>query len=197
MPFPDRRRGARAHDPFAASRNRILKTARYMVVYPITYVTLTLPLAAARVSVMAGQNPPAIFFPIAGTMMACCGVVDVILYLSTRKALVKSSVGSRGGDNENLTRFRSRDSMPTRRGDSMLLSGISRGTSRADGRIMVEREVVMIEGPKNSQVTVREEAKETEEEREGLESETGSLSKRSDSLRSLVGRGEGDGRVRR
>jgi len=127
--------------------------------------------------------------------MACCGVVDVILYLSTRKALVKSSVGVRGmNDNENLTRFRSTDSMAARRrGDSMLLGGMSRGTSygQAGGTIMVEREVVMSEGPKNSQVSVRREA-DSEEEREPIESRAASL--RSDSLRSLVGNKEERGR---
>lgn len=118
--------------------------------------------------------------------MACCGVVDVILYLSTRKALVKSSVGIRGGnDNENLTRFRSRDSTARRRGESMMMGGLGRSASQAEGRIMVEREVVMSEGPKNSQVSVKKQRESVEER---SESRAGSM--RSDSLRSLVGKKE-------
>ncbi|KAG9238198.1 G protein-coupled glucose receptor regulating Gpa2-domain-containing protein [Amylocarpus encephaloides] len=80
-------------DGFTISRQRILRTARYMVVYPFAYVTLTLPLAAGRVSSMAGRTPPLIFFCIAGAMMASCGFLDVALYIYTRKALVRSSIG--------------------------------------------------------------------------------------------------------
>ncbi|KAH9203188.1 G protein-coupled glucose receptor regulating Gpa2-domain-containing protein, partial [Leptodontidium sp. 2 PMI_412] len=75
----------------AALSQRILRTARYMVVYPFAYMFLTLPLATGRISSMAGKRPPLVFFPIAGTLMASCGIIDVILYLTTRKALVRSS----------------------------------------------------------------------------------------------------------
>lgn len=97
------------HDTFAVSRQRILRTARYMVVYPFAYVFLTLPLAAGRVSSMAGKRPPLVFFPVAGTLMASCGIIDVVLYLTTRKALVRSSVGAKGSGN-GLTRFRTNES---------------------------------------------------------------------------------------
>ena len=70
-----------------------MRTARYMVVYPFAYVALTLPLASGRVASMAGHDPPLAFFPAAGTLMACCGITDVLLYIWTRKALLKSSVG--------------------------------------------------------------------------------------------------------
>ncbi|KAG4416016.1 hypothetical protein IFR04_010841 [Cadophora malorum] len=98
-------------DTFAVSRHRILRTARYMVVYPFAYVFLTLPLATGRISSMAGKRPPLVFFPIAGTLMASCGIIDVILYLTTRKALVRSSVGAKGqGHSTGLTRFRTNES---------------------------------------------------------------------------------------
>ncbi len=79
-------------DPFAKSRQRIMKTARYMVVYPIAYIALTLPLAAGRVSSMAGRVPSIMYFPVAGALMASCGFVDVMLYIYTRKALIQSMV---------------------------------------------------------------------------------------------------------
>ncbi|CZT44697.1 uncharacterized protein RSE6_04903 [Rhynchosporium secalis] len=85
-----------ANDSFAASRQRIMRTARYMVVYPFAYVCLTLPLATGRISSMAGRQPPLVFFPIAGTLMASCGIIDVVLYLTTRKALVRGSLGVKG-----------------------------------------------------------------------------------------------------
>lgn len=85
-------------------RNRILKIARYMVAYPVAYIILTLPLAVARISTMANKPPPASFYPIAGSLMASCGVVDVVLYLSTRKALIMSSLDP-GDSAGSLSRF--------------------------------------------------------------------------------------------
>lgn len=87
--------GPPTHDPFTASRNRLLRTARYMVVYPFAYVALSLPLAAGRVSTMAGRSPPLAYYCVAGTLMATCGLADVLLYLTTRRAIIRSEVGIR------------------------------------------------------------------------------------------------------
>jgi hypothetical protein len=104
-----------------------------MVVYPFAYVALTLPLAAARVSSMAGKTPPLVFFPVAGSLMACCGIIDVIIYISTRKALVKSSVGMKGSkfsENENaLRRFKSGEERA--RAQSIRMNGLGRINSDA------------------------------------------------------------------
>ncbi|KAH9210207.1 G protein-coupled glucose receptor regulating Gpa2-domain-containing protein [Leptodontidium sp. 2 PMI_412] len=102
-------RGRLANSSKLQNAALILRTARYMVVYPFAYVFLTLPLAAGRVSSMAGKRPPLVFFPVAGTLMASCGIIDVVLYLTTRKALVRSSVGAKGSGN-GLTRFRTNES---------------------------------------------------------------------------------------
>ncbi|KAH8679693.1 G protein-coupled glucose receptor regulating Gpa2-domain-containing protein [Tricladium varicosporioides] len=75
------------NDTFAASRQRILQTARYMVLYPVAYVILTLPLASARVAAMAGCKPPVPVYILAGAMMTSCGWVDALLYFTTRKIL--------------------------------------------------------------------------------------------------------------
>lgn len=157
------------HGTFAVSRQRILRTARYMVVYPFAYVFLTLPLATGRISSMAGKRPPLAFFPIAGTMMASCGIIDVILYLTTRKALVKSSVGAKGSSS-GLTRSQTNESTRTvARGQSFMLGGlrdeeeddrISVGNGAPlGGTIVVSKSVVMsadsYEGPGRSQRSQR------------------------------------------
>jgi hypothetical protein len=64
-----------------------------MIAYPLVYVALTLPLAAGRVSAMLGNSPSVTYYCVSGAMMASCGVIDVLLYISTRKALLKTSVG--------------------------------------------------------------------------------------------------------
>ncbi|KAL2060702.1 hypothetical protein VTL71DRAFT_9343 [Oculimacula yallundae] len=146
-----------AHDTFAASRHRILRTARYMVVYPFAYVFLTLPLATGRIASMAGRRPPSVFFPIAGTLMASCGIIDVVLYLTTRKALVRSSVGDRGSSSGH-SRFRT-DDLTRRgtRGHSFRLGGL-RDEEEEDqipvgngaplgGTIVVSKSIVMSADP--------------------------------------------------
>ena len=116
-----------ATDPFAASRQRIAKTARYMVVYPFAYVALTLPLAAGRVSSMTGKTPPLVYFPIAGALMASCGFIDVILYITTRKALVRSSVGmkSSGVIENGLSKFRTREPRKKDARNSIPMDGLN------------------------------------------------------------------------
>jgi hypothetical protein len=150
-----------ARDPFAVSRHRILRTARYMVVYPFAYVALTLPLAAGRVSAMTHKNPPLMFYCVAGALMSSCGVIDVALYIYTRKGLVKSSIGLKvpqlNGDR--LTRFRTVDSRRSGRAgegaQNIRMSGIAHvdldddGTSKehamAKGAIIVSKSVTRSE----------------------------------------------------
>lgn len=86
-------------DPFTNSRKKLQRTARTMVVYPVAYIILTLPLAIGRVAAMAGKELSLVYFCVAGTMMATCGVMDVLLYLSTRKAIIKSELGGRLSNN--------------------------------------------------------------------------------------------------
>ncbi|TVY81247.1 hypothetical protein LSUE1_G006811 [Lachnellula suecica] len=133
-------------NPFAVSRHRILRTARYMVVYPFAYMALTLPLASGRVWAMARKNPPSLmFYCAAGTLMASCGVVDVVLYIYTRKALVKSSIGLKiqNPTRDALTRFRTADS---RRGGAdtqmMRMSGVKDAIVDDDGSNM-EQDVAL------------------------------------------------------
>lgn len=93
------------NDPFAASQKRILRTARYMVLYPIAYVALTLPLASARLAAMTGHNPPVPIYILAGCMMTSCGWMDVVLYTTTRKILVSTKNSNKEAPNQ-LQAFR-------------------------------------------------------------------------------------------
>jgi len=144
---------------------------------------------------MAGKTPPLVFFPVAGSLMACCGIIDVIIYISTRRALVKTSVGmkdSKFSENESaLRRFRSGEERERtqsirmngfRRMDSDILStgnGAPVGNKGVGGlgNIVISQTVVM-----NSENSMDLGAGRTTPRREDSRSE------RSDSLRSLVGK---------
>ncbi|PBP22162.1 integral membrane protein [Diplocarpon rosae] len=145
-----------SHNTFAVSRNRIMRTARYMVVYPFAYVFLTLPLAAGRIASMVGRPPPLVFFLVAGTLMASCGIVDVLLYLSTRKALVRSSVGARSPFQIQTNEASRKEA----RSQSFALKGLnddgdhgvasSPSVPRSSGTIVVSKSIFMSADPERS-----------------------------------------------
>ncbi|KAF8251361.1 hypothetical protein K440DRAFT_595976 [Wilcoxina mikolae CBS 423.85] len=66
----------------------IQRIARLMLVYPIAYTCLTLPLAAYRMSALSGKKLNDRFLLFAGVCMTSCGWIDVILYIVTRRTIV-------------------------------------------------------------------------------------------------------------
>lgn len=80
--------GGGGASPGTATINRV---ARLMLVYPIAYTCLTLPLAAYRMLSLAPRHQGRrndTFQLLAGACMASCGWVDVILYFVTRRSIV-------------------------------------------------------------------------------------------------------------
>lgn len=168
--------GQGVHDPFAVSRNRIMRTAGYMVVYPLAYVALTLPLAAGRVSAMAHKTPPLMFYCVAGGLMAACGVVDVALYVYTRKSLVKSSIGTKGNTQQagnRLTKLQTPGSRSMFPGDG--IGRMDGHTKLASDDGMTKDGVILV----SQSVTMSEESYETSD---GVYARAG----RSESMKSLV-----------
>ncbi|KAF2089954.1 hypothetical protein K490DRAFT_17127, partial [Saccharata proteae CBS 121410] len=78
----------------SSTPNKVSQAARYMVVYPIAYVVMTLPLAAGRMATMTGHTLPTTYYCIAGTLMTSCGWLDTALYTLTRRVLVSDQVDS-------------------------------------------------------------------------------------------------------
>ena len=59
-----------------------------MILYPFINVVCTAPLAVGRISALAGNHISLEYFCAAGTMIACNGWLDVLLYASTRAEIV-------------------------------------------------------------------------------------------------------------
>jgi hypothetical protein len=60
-----------------------------MVIYPIAYVALALPLPAGRLAVWSGAKVSLTFYCIGATLMTSCGFIDTVLYTLTRRVLVR------------------------------------------------------------------------------------------------------------
>ena len=62
--------------------------AIYMILYPVVYITVTLPLAAGRIATMAGNKPSLQYLLIGGSFMTSAGWIDCLLYSLTRRAFL-------------------------------------------------------------------------------------------------------------
>jgi hypothetical protein len=84
----------------SSSYAKVDRAAKMMVLYPLAYIVLTLPLSAGRMWSMAHheKNLPDAYQCVAGALLASCGWVDTLLYTLTRKALIN------GGDSNRRTR---------------------------------------------------------------------------------------------
>jgi hypothetical protein len=74
-----------------------------MILYPTIYTICTIPLAAGRIASMAGQTVSLQYFCVAGSMIACNGWLDTILYGLTRRSIVFSE--SAPGDGVGIQTF--------------------------------------------------------------------------------------------
>lgn len=76
----------------SASSEKINRAARFMVLYPIAYIALSLPLPAGRLAVWNGAKVSLTYYCIGATLMTSCGFVDTIMYTLTRRVLA-SEIG--------------------------------------------------------------------------------------------------------
>lgn len=85
----------------SSSYAKVDRAAKMMVLYPLAYIVLTLPLSAGRMWSMAHheKNLPDAYQCMAGALLASCGWVDTLLYTLTRKALIN------GADSNRRNRF--------------------------------------------------------------------------------------------
>ncbi|KAJ5281779.1 hypothetical protein N7478_007151 [Penicillium angulare] len=70
------------------SLHRLNRVVIYMVIYPLVYLVMSLPLAAGRMASENGDSPSKTYFGVAGCLMALSGVVDVTVYTLTRRHLL-------------------------------------------------------------------------------------------------------------
>lgn len=73
---------------------RLKRVIGYMILYPIAYIILSLPLAAGRMAVARGDTLGIPYFCVAGAFISSSGFVDVIMYSLTRRALLSDSESS-------------------------------------------------------------------------------------------------------
>lgn len=76
---------------YTESVRRLNRVVSYMVLYPIVYIVLTLPLSAGRMASVSGHSPSVAYFCVAGALMTLSGFCDTLQYTLTRKSIVLDS----------------------------------------------------------------------------------------------------------
>ena len=71
-----------------APDRRLRKVSLTLLCYPLVYMVFLMPLSIARLQQFAGLNPSLTFTYAACAVFDCQGLVNVILYTSTRKGLI-------------------------------------------------------------------------------------------------------------
>lgn len=103
---------------------RVASAQRYMLLYPVVYVCLTLPLAIARMVTSAGHTVANTYLLAAGGLLCSCGWVDVVVYSLTRNVFVPERsrpLNHDGAASRRLTRTRSsRDDSTARTSDTLM-----------------------------------------------------------------------------
>ncbi|KAJ0426185.1 G protein-coupled glucose receptor regulating Gpa2-domain-containing protein [Aspergillus carlsbadensis] len=77
--------------------HRLNRVVIYMVIYPLAYLLLSLPLAAGRMSSARHVIPSMAYFAVAGSLMALSGLVDAVVYTITRRQLLVDTELSQSG----------------------------------------------------------------------------------------------------
>jgi hypothetical protein len=104
------------------TKRKISLAALYMILYPVVYIIVTLPLAAGRIATMAGNKPSLNYLLVGGCFMTSAGWIDSLLYTFTRRAFLNTT-SSTGIEAESRGQLFGSKSCPNEKNGDMELSG--------------------------------------------------------------------------
>jgi hypothetical protein len=88
---PTNSRTPRPNAPARRTYNRMNKVSVTLLIYPVLYILLTMPISISRIAQFAGQQWGLAFAHFGAALFSCTGFINVLLYTSTRKGLVSWS----------------------------------------------------------------------------------------------------------
>jgi len=78
----------RINNKKTTTQRKMSLATTYMILYPVVYVIVTLPLAAGRIASLAGNPPSRQYLLVGGCFMTSAGWIDCLLYTFTRRAFL-------------------------------------------------------------------------------------------------------------
>jgi hypothetical protein len=70
------------------AERRMKQVSLTLLFYPAAYIAVLMPLSIARLRQFTGQNPSLAFTYTAAALFDCQGIINVLLYTTTRKGLI-------------------------------------------------------------------------------------------------------------
>ncbi|ORY19750.1 G protein-coupled glucose receptor regulating Gpa2-domain-containing protein [Clohesyomyces aquaticus] len=102
--------------------SKLTRATKFMILYPLAYVLLTLPIAVGRMVAMTGTPMPDLFFVVAGTLLTSCGWIDALLYTLTRRVLVSNQLSEQYHHTRDITALGTNAARPGDKDDYGLTS---------------------------------------------------------------------------
>ncbi|PYI11031.1 integral membrane protein [Aspergillus sclerotiicarbonarius CBS 121057] len=115
------------------SLRRLKRVIFHMGLYPLVYISLTLPLAAGRMASAGGHSPSVLYFCISGSLMTLCGFCDSLMYTLSRRSVVLEPEARINGSSNKLSSRRNKSSVAHQYGASVDGAGPT-NTTIARGR---------------------------------------------------------------
>ena len=72
-------------------RQRMNRVSTILLLYPVIYIILTMPLAISRIAEFAGQEWGLTYVYVGAAIFDCSGLANVLLYTTTRKGIISWS----------------------------------------------------------------------------------------------------------
>ncbi|KAG8721362.1 hypothetical protein FRC08_013725 [Ceratobasidium sp. 394] len=86
---------AGGYTPHATDPNRVSKhlrrIARRLMLYPLAYSTVTIPIVILRIGSTSGWKAPVPYPIFCGAIYACEGMANVLLFIATRRSLIQQA----------------------------------------------------------------------------------------------------------
>jgi hypothetical protein len=85
---PSNSKPLRSNKTVQQTYQRLNKVSVTLLIYPILFMIVTMPISIARIAAFAGQEWGLPFVYFGAALFECTGFINVLLYTSTRKGLV-------------------------------------------------------------------------------------------------------------
>lgn len=84
-------RNPRPIAPARRTYNRMNKVSFTLLIYPVLYILLTMPISISRIAQFGGHQWGLTFAHFGGALFSCTGFINVLLYTTTRKGIISWS----------------------------------------------------------------------------------------------------------
>ncbi|KAG8687694.1 hypothetical protein FRC08_011848, partial [Ceratobasidium sp. 394] len=92
LSFPSEPDSSGGHtDPINGVSKHLKGIAMRLMLYPLAYSIVTIPIVILRIGTTAGWDPPRAYPLFAGVTFSCSGLANVVLFITTRRSFIQQA----------------------------------------------------------------------------------------------------------